>query len=613
MRKLALAAGVLTAVMAVLALAPALAQATLSSSTITGWTSSETGTPVNAAYLVSYDNPGHATSLTVRGSASGTGSVDIVCYFGDATNGNFGDAVFASGVAVTGGAFAITDPLRAIAGHACRLRAIPTGAEGTGTDVSTWAGPQVAVSQAGLPSGTVNNLPYDFYVIGTTFTGYAGWGSAGSCGPYAAPYDPSYGVGNFAIDCMGSLLGSANLPVGNRSEVEVDGHSAYDAASAQALFGGTEDQTQNDFPSLSTHALSDPTDGLANSQSTEGWVVCRSANPYPPNSTNCPTFSPAGVQLQRNISTSDGGLVVTMTDTWSSTDREPHSLDLLYDDYVGLKTSNAQRGYEFPGQSTFSAYIAGATVPGPSASPGSILVRTNLAAPDGDPAEAAGAITFSTPPSGYTFVSNSEFEEHQALEVPAVGSTSLTYIYSTDYTVAQVQALAQAAQDSVQAPAITISSPASGSAVSAPTVELTGTATAGSGISSLSVAGQPVPVTAGVWRAEVPLSPGYNTITVQGTDGAGATVQSEVAVVYQPPSATSPAPAPVSVCKVPRIKGMKMPAAEKALRLAHCEVGRIKHERSKKVRKDRVLSTSPPDGRVFPAGHRIELFLSKGP
>ena len=88
-------------------------------------------------------------------------------------------------------------------------------------------------------------------------------------------------------------------------------------------------------------------------------------------------------------------------------------------------------------------------MPAPGAAPGSVLVRTNLATADGDPAEAAGAITFSSPPSGFTFVGNNEFEEHQALEVPAGGSVSLSYIYSTGYTVAQVQAPAWAAHQLV--------------------------------------------------------------------------------------------------------------------------------------------------------------------
>jgi Glucodextranase, domain B/PASTA domain len=601
-------AAIATAV-ALLGIAPAAAHATVTSSQILTWTSSQSGTPQNASYLISYDND--HTTLTVSGTASGIGSVDIACFYGAGSS----FVTLASNVAVNGGAFNTGPrPLftgnasTTLAGRACRLRAIPAGG-GSSDDTASFAGPQVAVSEVGLPSATVSGQAANFYVVATTLNGSAAWDAAGSCGPYAAPFDPSLGQGNFAIDCMGSLLG-ANLPSnGTRSEVQVDGQNAYDAASAQALSIGTENLV--DFPSLTENVVQDPSNGAVSSQSTEAWGTCANPVAYPPTSADCPVFATPKVTLERDITTSDGGLVVTMTDTWSSADGQPHSLDLLYDDYVGLKSSVAQPGYEFPGHSVFSPYSAGTTLPGPGTGPGSILVRTNLAAADGDTSEAVGAITYSTPPTGFTFVGDNEFEEHQALEVPAAGSVRLTHIYSTGYTVGQTQALSLDAQDLVEPPALAITPPAGGTTVSAPTVDLSGTALAGSGITSLSVAGQSVPVTpGGSWSAEVPLNPGSNTITALATDRAGANVQAQVTIVYQPPAAATP---PVARCKVPRIKGMKLPGAERALRRAHCRVGRIKHEASKKVRKGRAVGTNPPAGHRMRAGSKVELYVSKGP
>jgi len=57
---------------------------------------------------------------------------------------------------------------------------------------------------------------------------------------------------------------------------------------------------------------------------------------------------------------------------------------------------------------------------------------------------------------------------------------------------------------------------------------------------------------------------------------------------------------------------MKLPTAERALRQAHCRVGRIRHEPSKKVRDGRALGTSPSAGRRLAAGSKVELFLSRG-
>jgi Glucodextranase, domain B/PASTA domain len=607
----------IVAAVAALGVAPAAAQASVTSSQITKWTSSEAGTPLNAAYLISNDNNG--TTLTVSGETNGGPGdhVDVVCFYGGTPGGAARQyAVLASDLPVqsnqsfstpTGGS---APALKSIAGHACRLRAVPTGSENNlpTVDAPQFDGPQVAVSEVGLPSALFDGKPYDFYVVAATFSAYAAWDSAGSCGPYAAPFDPGYGQGNFALNCMGSLLGSANLlSLGGRSEVQVDGQNAYDAASAQSVFGGTEDSQT--LPAVGAAVAQDPNNGSITSQSTEGWAVCPGAIVYPPTALTCPHFTGAGVQLERDITTSDGGLVVTMTDTWSSTDGRAHSLDLLYDDYVGLKSPNdVQRGYEFPGQSVFSPYQAGATLPGPGAAPATILLRTNLAAPDGDLQEAVGAITFSSPPTGFSFVSNSEFEEHQALEVPAGGSTTLTYVYSTGYTVAQAKALGLAAQDGVQPPAIAITSPADGSTVSTPIIDVTGTAGAGAGLASLSVSGQTVPVgPGGSWSAQIPLSPGTNTITAVGTDLAGERVEAQVTIAYVPPP-----PPPGPVCKVPRTKGMKLSAAERALRRAHCRVGRIRHQRSKKARKGRVFATSPHAGYVMRAGSKVELFVSKG-
>ena len=57
-------AAIVTALVA-LAVAPTAAQATgTPSSQITGWTSSEPGTPANDPYLISYDNAGTTLSVS---------------------------------------------------------------------------------------------------------------------------------------------------------------------------------------------------------------------------------------------------------------------------------------------------------------------------------------------------------------------------------------------------------------------------------------------------------------------------------------------------------------------------------------------------------------------
>jgi hypothetical protein len=597
-------AATLTALVA-LAVAPAAAQAAVTSTQITSWTTQNPTTSDNP-YLLSVDNPPNATTVTVMGDAPGANNgdaVDVVCYYGASPTVA---KLNTSPIAISGGKFSIGPiPLKPIAGHACRLRAIPAGSE-TGPELDSFSAQPVAVSEwareLAISSGPNLNTVFNYYVNDVTFTGSATWSAAGTpiqslptsyknaCGgPEIAPLDAAYDVGNFAIDCTGSLLSDDLGSFGGRSEVQIDGRNAYDPAAAQGLFtsGSPISQNLNGFPASLADGLDwDPATGMISSDATDPYVECDGPNEEKP--------TPA-----------------SMTDTWTSTDGRAHALDLLYDDAVGLVTSppDGEPGYEFPGQSTFSPYAAGDTLPGPGTAPGSILVHTNVAAADGDPNEAVGALTFGTAPSGYAFTANDDFEEHNVLVVPAGGSTTLSYVYSVGYTLADVTALALAAQDRFEPPAVVIAPPAGGTSVSTATTTLSGITTAGSGVKSLLVGGQTVPVASnGAWTAQVPLSPGTNTITALATDAAGATAQAQVAVVYNPPP-TPPAPAR---CQVPRTKGMKLPAAEKALRRSHCKVGKIKKQTSHAVRRGRVTSTSPRAGRTVRAGSKVELFVSKG-
>ena len=634
---------VIAVALAVAGVLPAAARATVTSSQISTWTSSQPGTPANGTYLISFDNPPTPTTLAVTGTASAAAGdhVDIVCYFGPSNSGQFktlesGLLVAANGSFATGSS---PPQLRQIAGHACRLRAIPSGTEGT-SDSSVFAGPQVAVSEAALPlstisGGTVNpGKPYNYYVNDVTLTGWAGWKAVGTngCGPYAAPIDQTFSVGNFAIDCAGSLLADDLGVWGGRSEVQIDGRNAYDAASAQALIprtGALNNGSQDlpGFPSLTAAVNFDPSTGLVSSRSQESWAACAGSDPYKPTviARDCPSFVATGMTLERDIATSDGGRVVTMTDTWSSTDGNDHTVDALYDDYVGLSASSDVRGYEFPGQSTFDSYVDGDQLPGPSAAPGSIFVHTDVHASDGNPGQAFGAITFSTAPSGFRFAplpptpgtttpSSNEIEEHNVVSVPANGSASLTYVYSVGYSLADVSGQALTSQGQFQPPAVRITSPGNGAATSTPTVTVAGTATAGAGIKSLVVAGQAVSVAPdGTWSAQAALSPGSNTIAALVTDEAGATAHAQVTVFYESPS-PSPSPSaslPVR-CHVPSIKGMKLTKARRALRRTHCRVGKLKHVKSRKIGRGRVVTTTPRAGQHLAAGSTVEVFVSKG-
>ena len=613
--------------LALLGLAPAVAQADVSASSITSWTSSLADTPVNAPYLISFDNAG--TTVRVMGTTNGTAGnlVDVDCFYGSPAT----IIKLKSGLPVgTTGAFDTGNvSLQPIAGHACRLRAVPFN-HGTADDTSgsNFAAAQIAVSEAAVPvtlaGGPPNGgAPFNFFITAVTFNTFATWSAAGTpsakaqyqCGgPNAAPIDAAFdNVGNnFAIDCGGSLLSDDLGAWGGRSEVQVDGRNAYDPAAAASPFANLAG-----FPkTLAVSVKFDPTSGLVSSTATEPFVFCSGTNSETPTAAACASLVDAGVTLKRTVTTSDDGRVITMTDTWTSSDGAAHTMDLLYDDVAGVRgVGDGNRGWQFPGQAGFSQYGSGATLPAPAAAPGSILVRTDVTAPDGDPNQASGAITFDSPPAGFRFASNSELEEHRVLPIPAGGSASLTYIYSLGSTSADAVRMALAAQDQLKPLAVTITSPGNGSSVSSSPVTVTGTAVAGSGIGSITIAGQTVPVEPdGSWSANVPLNPGSNALPVLATDAAGITAQGELTIVYQPPSAAGSPPVTVKPvkCRVPRTKGMKLPAAERALRRAHCRVGTIKHVSSTKLARGRVMGTTPRAGRRLAPGTKVALSVSKG-
>ena len=73
-------------------------------------------------------------------------------------------------------------------------------------------------------------------------------------------------------------------------------------------------------------------------------------------------------------------------------------------------------------------------------------------------------------------------------------------------------------------------------------------------------------------------------------------------------STTAP---PVPHCKVPKLVGRGLTPARRAIRAAHCSVGRIRYVRSKRIR-GRVLSQSPRAGRTLAAGTKVNLVVSRG-
>jgi hypothetical protein len=66
-------------------------------------------------------------------------------------------------------------------------------------------------------------------------------------------------------------------------------------------------------------------------------------------------------------------------------------------------------------------------------------------------------------------------------------------------------------------------------------------------------------------------------------------------------------------CVVPKVTGKTLAKARRLVAPRHCRVGSVRHVRSTRKRKGRVVRQSPAPGRRLAAGARVNLWLGKGP
>ena len=91
-------------------------------------------------------------------------------------------------------------------------------------------------------------------------------------------------------------------------------------------------------------------------------------------------------------------------------------------------------------------------------------------------------------------------------------------------------------------------------------------------------------------------------VIVTATNGAGSATAASA-----PSRRVSRRP----VCNVPRVLGKQLAAARRAIRKAHCSVGRVRRASSSKAT-GRVIAQSPRPGVRKPAGAKVKLVVSKG-
>jgi hypothetical protein len=513
------------------ALSAALVGATAAQATVTTTTITSPSDP-----FFGFDQ-GQTQNVTISGTSDGNASdsVDILCYNDNGSDGNRTGTVI-SGVSVdSSGDFSTSvalDQLEAGGNlETCRLRAVPHGTEPT-TGLTSFAGPRVAVGY--LDTTTRGSSLIDYYLFSPQLTGADDYDSYSSCGLDNSYLDDPSITGQEDLNGFycNDYVDSPSASDSARPGIEVDGQPAYGPYSAN-----NKNNAASGLPALTINSITqNASNGDLTIVETDPIVTCNSG---------CTAFSPSGVQVQRTITQTDDGHIVYIDDAYSSTDGSSHTVNLLLEneqDFMPPSTTPVPSdiSYEFPGESTFAPHANGATVSATANAPASILVENN-AQPDGSTSGGRGAITYGQPvtaPFAFgTYVNSaSTFDAANAFTVPASGSVPLRYAYSTEYTSAAAQQDAYTAEDKFQAAMIAISSPASGSTLTSSPVTVTGTASAGSGVKSVTVNGVVATVSGGSFSASVPLSKGANALTAVVTSNGGASGSASETVTYTPPA-----------------------------------------------------------------------------
>ena len=380
------------------------------------------------------------------------------------------------------------------AGDSCLLLVVPHGT--TPTLGSGYTGPRVGFSEfstSTISSGANSGTAYDYYFDDATAAASSQSASIDDCGPYAYLVDGTTAMNPspYLINCGGSFYNSPNAldtsAVG-RSEIQIDGLNAYGSDSADNLF--TNSDKLAGFPALTASLDSfDSSTGNAQTTESEPLVKCtpEPENLYAPTSSDCTAFASTGVAIKRITSYSNSGRVATVTDTFSSTDSQAHSLDLEYE----MDLQNSTSGWQLPGQPRLRRrerrhWCRPSTAPGTVYGIYDVGSAPSLSNP-------VGALTFSTPYNSVNFYNtlwtgeNSALFDYQRM-VPAGGSTSIIWSYATGTSLAEVQSYAADALAALR-PAVAITSPANGVTVTSSPVTVTGTAGGGSGVKSVTVNG----------------------------------------------------------------------------------------------------------------------------
>jgi hypothetical protein len=109
-------------------------------------------------------------------------------------------------------------------------------------------------------------------------------------------------------------------------------------------------------------------------------------------------------------------------------------------------------------------------------------------------------------------------------------------------------------------------------------------------------------------------APGAETVTVTASEAGGATTVQTLGLTVSPAAAAPGTPPAAAKCRVPKLKGLSLKKARKAIIRAKCKLGRVHRPRGlakKKRAKLVVKSQTPRAGRLVPRGTKVGVTLKR--
>jgi hypothetical protein len=474
-----------------------------------------------------WQGPPATNAMTVSGTASPDVTlVDIDCIL---RNGSTVVRHFATDVPVTGGHFSTVATI-ADATAQCRLRAVPTEVDPATAYVGAFAGPMFRMYNV-TPSKDGSKI-ISYFATSESRDGFAQATDAGLYGVVIlATVDPvdADTLGSAGADTAFTLPYGNDVPNPTKTSVTVDGHNAYSPVAVSTYLRAILALTLTQ-PAL-TLTSSRASNGDLTITETEPLMRCSVSDVYPPTSTSCPSLVNTGIQFHRVTQFVRGVHQVRVRDSYRSTNGQAHTVRPAYQIAVS-SMPYGEPGFQFPGHGpAFQHTTLDETVTGLGTRAGTLLVRHDRFAVDGDGSADVLGFSWSRPPQKLQFGHNlaTRLSMPYVLTVPAGATRYLGFAESEHLTVSDTVNLANiAVTEMVNVPSI--SSPAPGATVHGKSTTVKGSVSLGAnGLpTSVTVNGHAaalttVSATKRTFAVTFSETLGKHTITVVAKDSAGNT------------------------------------------------------------------------------------------